>query len=83
MMPSMPRLSTPARSHSSTPIVPRISGVAMRRTATQKVAVPSVSSRSGSTGQVPVGREDRIRYWTSIEATSIVSSETATMTSAM
>ena len=35
MMPSMPRLSTPARSHSSTPSVPRISGVAMRSTATQ------------------------------------------------
>ncbi len=35
MMPSMPRFKTPARSHSSTPSVPRISGVARRSTATQ------------------------------------------------
>src|SRR6476646_10274271 len=36
MMPSMPRLSTPARSHSSAPSVPKISGVAIRSTADQK-----------------------------------------------
>ncbi|MNX17622.1 hypothetical protein D3C86_475040 [compost metagenome] len=46
MIPSMPRLSTPARSHSSTPSVPRMSGVAMRSTATQKAGLERMSSRS-------------------------------------
>ena len=46
MIPSMPRLSTPARSHSSTPSVPRISGVAMRSTATQKAGLARMSTTS-------------------------------------
>ena len=46
MMPSMPRLSTPARSHSSTPSVPKISGVAMRSTADPEVGVAEHASTS-------------------------------------
>ena len=38
-MPSMPRLSTPARSQISAPSTPKISGVAMRMAAAQKFAV--------------------------------------------
>ena len=37
-MPSMPRLSTPARSHSSAPSTPKMNGVAMRIAAAQKLA---------------------------------------------
>src|SRR5918992_1243393 len=44
MMPSMPRLSTPARSHKSSPSVPRISGVAIRTAAAQKAAESRISS---------------------------------------
>jgi hypothetical protein len=46
MIPSMPRFSTPARSHSSTPSVPRISGVAMRSTAIQNAGLARMSRRS-------------------------------------
>ena len=46
MMPSMPRLSTPARSHSSSPSVAKISGVAMRSAAAQKLACSRMSSAS-------------------------------------
>ena len=46
MMPSMPRLRTPARSHTSSPRVPKTSGVAMRRAAAQKLAVTRISSGS-------------------------------------
>src|SRR3712207_2264799 len=45
-MPSMPRLSTPARSQTSSPSVPKISGVAMRSAAAQKLAVARISSIS-------------------------------------
>ena len=38
MIPSIPRLRTPARSQISSPIVAKISGEAMRTTAAQKVA---------------------------------------------
>ena len=44
MMPSMPRLSTPARSQISSPIVAKISGEAMRIAATQNEAVKRMSS---------------------------------------
>ena len=46
MMPSMPRLSTPARSQISSPIVAKISGEAMRMAAAQKLAVKRMSSAS-------------------------------------
>ena len=78
MMPSMPRLSTPARSHSSTPSVPRISGVAMRSTATQNGAAASRSSVSAN-----MLSATGCRYCVSIVATSTAISETATITSAM
>src|SRR5215217_4873188 len=42
-MPSMPRLSTPARSQISAPRTPKISGVAMRKAAAQKLAEPMMS----------------------------------------
>jgi len=51
----MPRFSTPARSHSSTPSVPRISGVAMRSTATQKGRLNSSSKVSASMGHALAG----------------------------
>ncbi len=38
MIPSMPRLSVPARSHSSSPRVAKMSGVAIRSVAAQKLA---------------------------------------------
>ena len=46
MMPSMPRLSTPARSQISSPMVAKISGEAMRIAATQKEAVKRISRAS-------------------------------------
>jgi hypothetical protein len=46
MIPSMPRFRTPARSHNSTPSVPRISGVAMRSTAIQNDWLTTMSSSS-------------------------------------
>ena len=48
MMPSMPRLSTPARSQISSPRVAKISGEAMRIAAAHKLAsntMPSASIR--------------------------------------
>ena len=80
MIPSMPRFSTPARSHSSTPSVPRISGVAMRSTATQKGRLKSSSKVSASMGGAA---PKTMRYCAAIVATSIDSSDTETMTSAM
>ncbi len=74
-MPSMPRFSTPARSHSSTPRVPKISGVAMRSTATQN---DGVGEDVGD-----VGHFSRTRYCVSSVATSTAISEAATITSAM
>jgi hypothetical protein len=53
MMPSMPRFNTPARSHSSTPSVPKISGVAMRSTATQNGTLNNSSSVSDSMSAAP------------------------------
>ena len=44
MMPSMPRLSMPARSHNSSPRVAKISGVAIRSVAAQKLACSRMSS---------------------------------------
>jgi hypothetical protein len=46
MMPSMPRLSTPARSQINSPIVAKISGEAMRIAATQNEAVKRISKAS-------------------------------------
>jgi hypothetical protein len=46
MIPSMPRLRTPARSHSSAPSVPKISGVAIRSTAAQKSAFANNATTS-------------------------------------
>jgi len=46
MMPSIPRLSTPARSQTSSPRVAKISGQAMRTVAAQKPAVANTSRRS-------------------------------------
>src|SRR5262245_52270930 len=43
-MPSMPRLSTPERSHSSAPRTPNMSGVAIRMAASQKLAEIRMSS---------------------------------------
>ncbi len=43
MIPSMPRLSTPARSQTSAPSVPRISGVAIRSTAAHSPAEARIS----------------------------------------
>src|SRR4029078_6800597 len=54
MIPSMPRLSTPARSHSNTPSVPKMSGVAMRSTATQK-GTPATMSRMSAVIVSPAG----------------------------
>jgi hypothetical protein len=46
MMPSMPRFSTPARSQIRAPRVPKISGVAIRNTAAQRLAVVRMSRAS-------------------------------------
>ena len=91
MMPSMPRFSTPARSHSSTPSVPKISGVAMRSTADQKSALAKSSRTStpvtaqaqiasGGPATLMPGAHGSVR---TTSATSMDTSDTATMTSAM
>ncbi len=46
MIPSMPRLSVPARSHSSSPSVAKIKGVAIRSVAAQKLAWNRMSRAS-------------------------------------
>src|SRR3712207_5105174 len=46
MIPSMPRLSTPARSQINSPKVAKTSGVAIRSVAAQKHAVSRISSAS-------------------------------------
>ena len=46
MMPSMPKLSTPDRSQSSAPSVPKMSGVAMRSTEAQTPLEPRISISS-------------------------------------
>ncbi len=78
MMPSMPRLSTPARSQISSPSVAKISGEAMRMAAAQKLAVKQDVERVHRTTStaMPVARDSR-------SPTSMVSSEVATTTSAM
>ena len=43
MMPSMPRLSTPARSQIRAPSTPKIKGVAMRSTAAHRLALARMS----------------------------------------
>jgi hypothetical protein len=61
MMPSMPRFKTPARSHSSTPKVPRISGVARRSTATQKAEELNRSIHSMACSSSPVAAQAVLR----------------------
>ncbi len=46
MIPSIPRLRTPARSQMSSPIVAKMSGEAMRTAAAQKLAVKRISTSS-------------------------------------
>jgi len=47
-MPSMPRLSTPARSQIRAPSTPNMSGVAIRTAAAQKLAEATMSRRPSS-----------------------------------
>ena len=62
MMPSMPRLRTPARSEISSPIVAKISGEAMRTTAAQKSPRAGFrrasSSRAAARKRVSMQRRD-------------------------
>ena len=75
MMPSMPRLRTPARSQMSSPIVAKISGEAMRTTAAQKLAETRMSRISA--------HPRRIRKRVSFSAATMVRSAVASRMSAM
>ena len=80
MMPSIPRLRTPARSQINSPKVPKIKGLAMRRVAAQKPAVVRIS-RISIIAAVSYPRRSRKR--TSITLSSTANSDVETRTSAM
>src|SRR5688572_26459171 len=61
MMPSMPRLSTPARSQTSSPMVAKISGEAILMAATQKEAVNRISTASIPRDAPPIVRGGHFR----------------------
>ena len=75
-MPSMPKLSTPARSQINSPSVAKISGEAMRMAAAQSEAVKRISMAC-------IIYRHLKRYWVSIIAVTMQSRETATITCAM
>ena len=76
MMPSMPRLRTPARSQMSSPNVAKMSGEAMRIAAAQSEAVNRMSSHATRYLQ-------RRRKRVNMTATTMHRSEAATITCAI